>query len=76
MDALHFKSATELTDLIGTRKVSATELLELFLTRIEKHNPKLNAVIWMDVEKPGPAPGLPIWRSPRAKSGVRCTACP
>ena len=51
MDALHFKSAAELAALVRTRKVSAAELLELFLNRIEKYNPKLNAVIWMDADK-------------------------
>jgi amidase len=51
VEALHFKSAAELAELVRTRKVSATELLELFLARIEKHNRKLNAVIWMDAEK-------------------------
>ncbi|HWP14407.1 MAG TPA: amidase family protein, partial [Xanthobacteraceae bacterium] len=50
MDQLHYKSATDLASLIRRKKVSALELLDHFLDRIEKHNPKLNAVIWMDRE--------------------------
>ena len=44
MDQLHYKSATELASLIRRKKVSALELLDHF-ARIEKYNPKLNAVI-------------------------------
>jgi amidase len=51
MDALHFKSAVALADLVRTGKISAAELLELFLTRVERYNPKLNAIIWMNAEK-------------------------
>jgi amidase len=48
---LHFKSATEIARLIRERKVSAEEILEHFLTRVEKYNPKLNAIIWLDAER-------------------------
>jgi len=51
MDQLHYKSATELAALIRRKKVSALELLDHFLDRIEKHNPGLNAIIWMDGER-------------------------
>ncbi len=51
MNQLHYKSATELAALIRRRKVSALELLDHFLARIEKYNPTLNAIIWMDTEK-------------------------
>src|ERR1041384_6218605 len=47
---LHYKSATELASLIRRKKVSALELLDHFLARIEKHNPKLDALSWMDRE--------------------------
>src|SRR6516162_5756958 len=49
MDQLHFKSAVEIARLIRERKVRAIEALEHFLARVEKYNPKLNAVIWLDV---------------------------
>ncbi|MBN9268257.1 MAG: amidase, partial [Hyphomicrobium sp.] len=51
MDKLHTKSAVELAELIRTKKASAVEVLEHFLARIEKYNPKLNAIIWMDAER-------------------------
>lgn len=51
MDKLHFKSATDLAALVRTKKIGALELLEHFLARVEKYNPRLNAIIWMDAEK-------------------------
>jgi amidase len=48
---LHFKSAVELASLIRRRKIGSLELLDHFLARIEKYNPKLNAIVWMDREK-------------------------
>src|SRR5436190_3917842 len=48
MNQLHYKSATELASLVRRKKVSAPELLDHFLARVEKYNPKLNAIIWMD----------------------------
>jgi Asp-tRNA(Asn)/Glu-tRNA(Gln) amidotransferase A subunit family amidase len=35
---LHFKSAAEIARLIRERKISAEEILERFLTRVEKYN--------------------------------------
>src|SRR6059036_1977050 len=51
MNQLHYKSATELASLVRRKKVSALELLDHFLARIERYNPKLNAIIWMDKDK-------------------------
>src|ERR1700724_542988 len=51
MDHLHFKSAGEITRLIREREVRAIEALEHFLARVEKYNPKLNAVIWLDARR-------------------------
>ncbi|HWV80789.1 MAG TPA: amidase [Hyphomicrobiaceae bacterium] len=51
MDKLHYRSAVEIADLIRTKKASAVEVLEHFLARIERYNPKLNAIIWMDAER-------------------------
>src|ERR1700760_627365 len=50
MDA-HFKSATEIARLIRERKASALELLDHFLGRVAKYNPRLNAIIWLDAER-------------------------
>lgn len=43
-----FASAAELARAVRARRVSAAELAELYLARIEKHNPALNAVCTLD----------------------------
>ena len=43
-----FRSATELAAMIRRRELSSRELLELYLARIEKQNPRLNAVVTLD----------------------------
>src|SRR4030095_3221922 len=50
MSDLHFKSARQLASDIRRRKVSAVEVLDAFLARVDRFNPKLNAIIAMDVE--------------------------
>ena len=47
---LHFQTATELAARIQAREISATDLLEHVLARVEAHNPALNAIIWQDAE--------------------------
>lgn len=49
MHALPFRSATELVALIEKKKIGSEELLDLYLARIEKYNPRVNAVVSMDV---------------------------
>jgi amidase len=51
MSALHFKSAVDLAELVRSRKVGALELLDHYLARVQRFNSKLNAIIWMDVDK-------------------------
>jgi amidase len=75
MDQLHYKSATELASLIRRRRVSALELLDHFLAQIEKHNPKLNAVIWMDRERARKRAKAADAALKKASASVRCTAC-
>jgi amidase len=50
-DQLHYMTAVEIAGLIRARKVSAREVLEHFLARVERHNPRLNAIIWMDAAR-------------------------
>lgn len=45
-----FQSATTLARLIAARKLGAVELLELYLQRIETINPRINAVVALDVD--------------------------
>jgi len=51
MDSVHYKSATELAALIRRKKIGCLELLDHFLARVDKFNPRLNAIIWMDRDK-------------------------
>jgi amidase len=45
-----FRSAKDLAADIRKKKIGCLELLDLYLTRVEKHNPALNAIIAMDLE--------------------------
>lgn len=49
-DDLLFASATRLLALLRAREVSATELVELHLTRIARVNPRLNAIVTLTAE--------------------------
>ena len=49
-EELAFASATRLAELVRAKKVGAVELLDMFLDRIERLNPALNAVIQLQVD--------------------------
>ena len=51
MRAIHNRTATELAAMIRGGEIGCLELLELFLDRVDRYNPKLNAVIWTDTAK-------------------------
>lgn len=44
-----FYSATKLAALIRKREISSEELLACYLSRVEKYNPRLNAIIATDI---------------------------
>src|SRR5258705_5447047 len=50
MLATPFRSAKELAADIRKKKIGCLELLDLYLQRVEKHNPELNAIIATDLE--------------------------
>jgi amidase len=50
MDDLIYASAKTIAGAIAAKEVSSREVLEACLERIERVNPKLNAVVHMDVE--------------------------
>src|ERR1700739_1092160 len=50
MTDLAFRSATALGAAIRTREIGCRELLEHYLTRVERHNPPLNAIIVTDLQ--------------------------
>ncbi len=50
MHPIPFRSAKQLASMICRKKVGCLELLDLYLDRIERYNPEINAVIFMDVD--------------------------
>jgi amidase len=46
-----FATTTELTGALADRSVSSRELLEHLVARVEEHNPRLNAVVALDLER-------------------------
>ena len=48
--ALPFRTAKQLAAAVKKKKIGCVELLDLYLKRIEAHNPELNAVIATDIE--------------------------
>ncbi|MGH6954002.1 MAG: amidase [Alphaproteobacteria bacterium] len=50
MLATPFRSAKALAAEIRRKKIGCLELLDLYLSRVEKHNPSLNAIIATDLE--------------------------
>ena len=48
---LHFKSAAEIARLIRERKIGTVETLEHFLARVERYNPRLKAIVWLDAAR-------------------------
>ena len=51
MTDLAFKSATELTAALQSRQISARELLDHYLQRVQRYNPSLNAIVQIDEER-------------------------
>jgi amidase len=51
MPELPFQSAAQLAASVRARKVSSRELLELYLSRIERANATVNAVVTLDAER-------------------------
>ena len=50
MKELHFRSASELGRMLRAREISSAELTEHFISRIEAHNPQINAVVATDFD--------------------------
>ena len=50
MSEIAFHSATTLAQMLADKQVSARELIDLYLARIEEHDPKVNAIVWQDAE--------------------------
>lgn len=50
MDNIAFESALSLADKIRRKEMSAVELLEFFLQRVDKYNPTINAIIFLQTD--------------------------
>ncbi|GAA4226531.1 amidase [Streptosporangium album] len=48
---MHYLTATEMLELLRTRQVSATELLQAHLDRIEEVNPRVNAIVTLATDR-------------------------
>src|SRR5262245_55026607 len=46
-----FSSATDLLDALGARKVTSSELTDLYIRRIERHDGRLNVVVVRDFDR-------------------------
>ena len=51
MTEIAFLPATELAARIRARQIGCLELLDHFLDRVDRHNPRLNAIVVRDVER-------------------------
>jgi amidase len=49
-NALPFRTAKQLAAAVRKKKIGCLELLDLYLKRVEAHNPALNAIIAMDID--------------------------
>jgi amidase len=46
-----YATAVELLELLRDGEVSALELTDMYLDRIERHNGEINAIVWQDAER-------------------------
>src|SRR5579862_5378670 len=51
MDDLVFRGAADLAEAIRNREISSRELLDCYLNRIDRLNPKLNAIVTIDTDR-------------------------
>jgi len=76
MHTIPFRSAKQLASLIRRNKIGCLELLDLYLGRIERYNPEINAVIFMDVKAARKRAKAADRTLAKGELGVPCTACP
>ena len=78
MDELAFLTATEQADLVRRGEVTSAELVELYLGRIERLDPELNAFVTVcsefDEPRDGPFRGVPLpIKDLNETAGIRTT---
>ena len=72
---LDYGSISALLSALHARKVSASELLEQTIARIEALDGQINAVVVRDFDRARAGRDAPPTRRWRAASGGRCSAC-
>jgi amidase len=70
-----FASATELLAALRTRQLTSTELTDLYIRRIERHDGRLNAVVVRDFER-ARHQARAADQAARAAGTVPFSACP
>jgi hypothetical protein len=70
-----YRTAGELVKALADRKISARELLDAAITRIEALDPKINAVVVRDFDRARAAADTADAAPWRAANGGRCSAC-
>ena len=70
-----FLPAHELAQRIRRKEVSALELLDHYLARIDRLNPAIRAVPVLDAERARQRAHEATRHGPKACRGARCTAC-
>jgi amidase len=74
-DPLAFQSAKALAARIRRGKLGCQELLDLYLARVEKYNPGINAIIAMDPKAARKRARAADAALTRATCGGRCMGC-
>ncbi|MFO1166607.1 MAG: hypothetical protein U1E19_00560 [Rhodoblastus sp.] len=74
-DKLAFASARTLASLVREKKVGAVELLDFYLGRIDRLNPRVNAVILQRADEARKEAAACDAMTARGESAGRCTAC-
>jgi len=71
-----FESAKSLASLIRRRKIGCLELLDLYIARMEKHNPRINAIVTTDLDAARKRARAADAALRKGQPWGRCTACP
>ena len=50
MEEICFQSASGLVEAIRSKELSALEVMDAHISRIEQFNPKINAIVTMDLD--------------------------
>ena len=76
MSDLGFRSASDLVQAMRAKEVGSRELLDHLLARVEEHNPALNAVVTLDVDRARAAADAADAATARGEDLGPCTASP